>query len=194
MQTLDYLDSVLQLLDELDEQTDTGADNSDRQHERSPFRKEVTMLVPQSKGTPKSEFNLRINDRPVVIKTWSRNISRGGFGFIYLAQIVKPRLYFCLESPDWGRALFGAEVVRSRAIRGGFWEYGVKFRSRLMLPGHDERAASSRCETDSVEPDASQSQDRWSKPQVSPLYLPNQAGESEPPADAVDASPAIFVG
>ncbi len=198
MHSLDLLDSVLQVLDDLDRNSADDANNSERRHERTAYRKAVTMLVPASKDTQKSEFNLQIKDRPVVIKTWSRNISRGGFGFIYLAQIVKPQLYFCLESPEWGRALFGAEIIRSRAIQDGFWEYGVKFRSRLMLPRTAQpktqiRPDGNPTDSQSLIPNQPETVGHWSQPQDSPLYLPNPSDESRNDGDSVDSMEALLI-
>ena len=60
---------------------------------------------------------------------FSRNISRDGLCFVCAGRLTERNVCLHLEEhPNTGSPFFAAEIVKSKDLGDGRWEYGVVFR------------------------------------------------------------------
>ncbi len=127
MQTLDKslekrTKAAQRVLDTLDNwsQRLTGHISQKRLHQRSTYRANITVYIPNDDGAA------RIDDCRAEC-AWARNISCRGLSFLFDGLIRGNHVLVCLKN---GRRLmwFKTEIVRMRLVHEGFWEYGVLFK------------------------------------------------------------------
>ena len=114
---------VLDALDRWDKRFESQFERQ-RSHDRKSFRGMLKVLL-----TAQNPVSTPCSRR--ALEAWIRNLSQGGLSFIYPGQFQDKRIHVCLNSSETGGIWFEAEVVRSRSVQDGFWEYGVLFLERV---------------------------------------------------------------
>lgn len=111
---------VLNMLDSWSDRLQ-GHQTQKREHPRRRFRSRVTVYLADAERGVGESVQSRNFD------VWGRNISQGGLAFISEEQISAEKVVVCLDPQTDGRLWFEADVVRSRQVHDGFWEFGVCF-------------------------------------------------------------------
>ena len=127
-QTLDpkQMRAALRVLDTLDRWDDRVSDcyRAQRKHARSHYRAMISIVIPPAPEMANSDL------KPSVHQVFARNLSQGGLSFIFHGKLFCNKIVIGLKSGDPTNWLH-AEIVRSREVQDGFWEYGVAFRNRI---------------------------------------------------------------
>lgn len=121
--------TATEVLDMLDRWSDRmhGHHTQKRQYHRVPYRTLMTVYIPYNDHMA-GEAN-----ESAGFTVWSRNLSRGGVGFIYTGQLNHGKYLMCLDAAQRGELWFLVEVVRSRKVHDHFWEYGAKLLERASI-------------------------------------------------------------
>lgn len=114
---------VLDALDRWDNRFEEQFERQ-RSYDRKPFRGMLKVLL-TSHDPAITPCGRR------AIEGWIRNVSQGGLSFVYPGHFQDKRIFVCLNATAEGGIWFQAEVVRSRSVQDGFWEYGVLFIERV---------------------------------------------------------------
>ena len=116
------------VLDTLDRWSDRlqGHFTQKREFPRRRFRTKVTVYLDGNSGVGESAQSTSVD-------VWSRNISQGGLCFVYTDQIEAVDMIVCLDAQGDGRLWYSAEVVRSRPVHDGFWEFGIRFKGSAQI-------------------------------------------------------------
>lgn len=69
----------------------------------------------------------------VVVSAYMRDVSPGGTSFIYPGELDCHKIYVGIPIPGRDETWFQGEIVRRKQIMDQqFWDYGVKFKQRLI--------------------------------------------------------------
>ena len=96
-----------------------GHQTQRRAHERVPYSVRICLFRRERKSAAEPP-------KP-GLTVWSRNVSPKGIGFIYKGRIEWKRVLLCLDPDSGGATWMHAEIVRSRSVHNGFWDYGARF-------------------------------------------------------------------
>jgi len=123
--TAKQLKVVQRVLDALDHWDGRLNDHYGRQrkHTRSTFRGVATLVVPGGEDDP-----------PSSLQAFIRNVSPGGMAVIYPGRLTCGALIVGLVMGTGAPAWYHADVKRMREVQESFWEYGLSFRERAMMP------------------------------------------------------------
>jgi len=117
---------VLDTLDRWSERL-RGHYSQKRGQTRKPFRKKLTVYVPENEQEAgEAEDN-------TILETWLRNVSRSGANFIYHEPIRADEVIVCVDLGKGNCTYFRSKIIRRRQVHEGFWEYGVKFLERVNM-------------------------------------------------------------
>ncbi|MCA9041180.1 MAG: PilZ domain-containing protein [Planctomycetaceae bacterium] len=121
--------TAIEVLDMLDRWSDkmAGHHTQKRQYHRVTYRTMMTVYQPyadQMAGESQESTGFTV---------WSRNISRGGIGFIYTGQLPLGKYLMCLDPEQAGKLWFLVDIVRTRKVHDKFWEYGAKLLERASI-------------------------------------------------------------
>ncbi|MDA0831638.1 MAG: PilZ domain-containing protein [Planctomycetota bacterium] len=81
---------------------------------------------------PNGEGVVRPTDDSNSFLVRIRNISNNGVSFLYTRNIKLTSFVLCLETgkgPIW----LNAEIIRSRQVHEGFWEFGARLTGRATM-------------------------------------------------------------
>lgn len=101
-----------------------GHQTQKRAHERVPISVRICIFYDRRRGSVEQE-------QP-GLTVWARNVSPKGLGFVYKGRIEWKRVLLCLDPDSGGTTWMHAEIVRSRNVHNGFWDYGAQFIRRTM--------------------------------------------------------------
>ncbi|MEZ6046594.1 MAG: PilZ domain-containing protein [Planctomycetaceae bacterium] len=121
--------TATEVLDMLDRWSDkmSGHHTQKREYHRVPYRTMMAVYQPHGGHIPGEA------EESGGFTVWSRNISRGGIGFIYSGTLSMGKYLMCLDPEQGGKLWFMVEVVRSRKVHNNFWEYGARLLERASI-------------------------------------------------------------
>ncbi|QDU82653.1 PilZ domain protein [Polystyrenella longa] len=121
--------TAIEILDMLDRWSDKmrGHHSQKREYPRVSYRTRMTVF------SADSESRAGEAAENTSFTVWSRNLSRGGVGFLYHNYLENGKYLLCLDPLQEGQLWFLAEIVRSRKVHNNFWEYGAKLLERASI-------------------------------------------------------------
>jgi hypothetical protein len=102
-----------------------GHNTEKREGGRVKYRTKLLLKIPvtvaSDNGTSQAESQLEV---------WSRNISRGGVGFLSRDKILADNIVLCLNPNSDEQKWYHGVIVRRRPVQSEFWDYGVQLTGR----------------------------------------------------------------
>jgi hypothetical protein len=98
-----------------------------RAHRRGPQQTQVTLLLPEGESCKGSD----------QIQVWTQDVSLSGFSFVCPAELKATTLK--VESEEF-EGTVDIEIVRSREVADGVWEYGAALKRFGALPSVHRKA------------------------------------------------------
>lgn len=117
---------VMDMLDRWSEKM-SGHHTQKRQYHRVAYRTMMTLYIAYGDNVAGEA------QESAAFTVWSRNISRGGVGFLYHGHLTHGKYLMCLDAEQKGELWFLVDIVRSRKVHDQFWEYGAKLLERASI-------------------------------------------------------------
>lgn len=118
--------AALRVLDTLDRWDKRANDcySTQRTYSRKHYRAVISVIVPPVPSVGPADA------KPVLHEVFARNLSQGGLSFIFPSRIHANQIVVGLKSGNQTNWLH-ADIVRSREVQDGYWEFGAAFRDKL---------------------------------------------------------------
>lgn len=121
--------TVMRVMDALDRWSErlSGHHEQRRAFPRKSARSAITIYFIEE-GTASNQAGEKLS-----VQVWMRNLSRNGLAFIHDRYLNVNKIVVCLDGTGRDPVWFHAEVVRSRQVHEGYWEYGVSLKERAKM-------------------------------------------------------------
>ncbi len=121
--------TVMRVLDALDRWSErlSGHHEQRRAFPRKSARSLITIYFVEESTVP-NEAGEKLS-----AQVWMRNLSRNGLAFIHERYLNVNKIIVCLDGLGQAPVWVHAEVVRSRQVHEGYWEYGVSLKERAKM-------------------------------------------------------------
>lgn len=121
--------TAMRVLDALDRWSErlSGHHEQRRAFPRKSARSVITIYFIEESTIPNKA------GEKLTAQVWMRNLSRNGLSFIHERYLNLSKIIVCLDVTGSDPVGFHAEVVRSRQVHEGYWEYGVSLKERAKM-------------------------------------------------------------
>ncbi len=120
--------NAMRVIDTLDRWAErlSGHHTQRRSFPRKSLRAQITIYVPEGHAVAGECSD------SVSFQAWTRNVSSNGISFVY-SRFVKLSKFIISLDTGKGPIWFNAEIVRSRQVHEGHWEFGARLLGRAAM-------------------------------------------------------------